>query len=214
MGFYSRHRHRTTAAVLANTRGNTQESLQPLLTQVQFRFTQIRLFFSWLFTDWITCLLFLTLFTAFLISDLHPKHLKNNLKKKTIVESNNKIIEQKKNENLLMALPGATTPKPGAQVLCVMQNSTTRWKPGAHSHSWSWVLLHCCLTSCLSLHTYTQQSAVTHFLCACGRTRWRLVYICEYDRRKKQHQLGHSTCFVAASQDAFNSHGISKIYIY
>lgn len=43
-----------------------------------------------------------------------------------------------------------------------MQNSTTRWKPGAHSQSWSWVLLHCCLTSCLSLHTYTWARTHTH----------------------------------------------------
>lgn len=53
----------------------------------------------------------------------------------------------------IWVLPKDVTPKPGLQVLCVMQNSTTRWKPGAHSHSWSWVLLHCCFTSCLSLHT-------------------------------------------------------------
>lgn len=58
----------------------------------------------------------------------------------------------------IMFLPGATTPEPGGQVLCVMQNSTTRWKPGAHSQSWSWVLLHWCLTSWRSLHTFTQQT--------------------------------------------------------
>lgn len=54
---------------------------------------------------------------------------------------------------LISVLPKAATPKPGGQALCVMQNSTTRWKPGAHTQSWSRVLLHCCLTNCLSLHT-------------------------------------------------------------
>lgn len=53
----------------------------------------------------------------------------------------------------MLLLPKAATPYPGEQALCAIQNSITRWKPGAHSHSWSWVLLHCCFTSCLSLHT-------------------------------------------------------------
>lgn len=53
----------------------------------------------------------------------------------------------------ILLLPKAATPYPGEQALCAIQNSITRWKPGAHSHSWSWVLLHCCFTSCLSLHT-------------------------------------------------------------
>ncbi|KAJ8013205.1 hypothetical protein DPEC_G00050860 [Dallia pectoralis] len=53
-------------------------------------------------------------------------------------------------------LPGAVTPNPGLQALCLMQNSTCRWCPGAHSHSWSWVLLHSRRTSCLSLQTDVQ----------------------------------------------------------